>query len=439
MKRLYTTLAVALLVCAALYAAGANDVVVREVTGRGSNRSQAIKDALYVAVGQARGVEVGSGRYELGFSESGLSIDSSQANKKRIEFDSISVGTAGTVTTTRTGGSVKTYEVLEEKDLGDKGYEVKLRVEVYDYAPRGDAQRPKVGVMPVRALSSTYSFFDAQVPAGVVSTLFTQRLAVGLTQTNKFAVLDRENLGDFAREKDLLISNDAPLEEKAKLAELSGADYLLVGTISQANLEKKQKFLAAANYTITEYKARFVFNYRLILSFTRQIVAAGIVEKYLENDQIRALADEQSSAEWDAGQVRDAVMSVVANEVVTEIIDKLYPIRVVAVQDDGTVVISQAGNKITEAMLLDVYKEGEELFDPDTKESLGKVETLIATIKVTRVAQKMSIAQVLGGDASKISKGQICRAKKIKQDNPVGKSSEVIRTPSGGVKLPFDQ
>lgn len=441
MKRLSITFAVGLLVCTSSYAAGAKDVVVREVIGRGSTRSQAVKDALYVAVGQARGVEVDSGRYELGFSESGIGLDSDKTDTgktRRIQFDSVSVDTSGTVYTTRIGGSVKTYEVLEEKAIDD-GYEVKVRVTVIDYGPRGDAHRPKIGLMHARTLQPTYSFFGVQTPAEVVSVLFTQRLAVALTQTNKFAVLDRESIAEFAREKSLLLSNDAPLEEKAKLAEMLGSDFLLVGTISQAKLEKQQRRLAAADYTVSKYKARVVFNYRLILSYSRQIVSAGVVEKYLENEEIRALADEQSSAEWDPGQVRDAVFRVVANEVVEKIIDQLYPVRVAAVQADGQVVVNQGGDRISQGSLLDIYKQGEEVFDPDTKESLGKIEALIATIRVTRVAGKMSFAQIVSGDKSKISKGLICRPKQMKRDVNVGAEREVIRSPSGGIKLPFDR
>ncbi len=441
MKRLCITFAIGLLFCTSLYAAGTGDVVVREVIGRGSTRSQAVKDALYIAVGQARGVEVDSGRYELGFSESGIGLDSEKSDKgrsRRIQFDSISVDTSGTVYTTRIGGSVKTYEVLEEKKIDD-GYEVKVRVTVIDYGPRGDAHRPKIGLMHARTLQPTYSFFGEQVSGAAVSVLFTQRLAVALTQTNKFVVLDRESITEFAREKSLLLSNDAPLEEQAKLAEMLGSDYLLVGTISQAKLERRQKRLAAADYTVNKYKARVVFNYRLILSYSRQIVSAGVVEKYLEDEQVRALADEQTSAEWDPGQVRDALFAIVANEVVEKIIDQLYPVQVAAVQADGQVVMNQGGSRISQGSLFEIYKQGEEVFDPDTKESLGKIEALIATIKVTRVAGKMSFAQIVSGDRSKISKGLICRPKHMKKRLNVGADREVTRTPGGGVKLPFDR
>ena len=66
-------------------------------------------------------------------------------------------------------------------------------------------------------------------------------------------------------------------------------------------------------------------------------------------------------------------------------------------------------------MLLDVFAEGEQIFDQDTKESLGKIENLVATLEVERADQKMSFAKVISGDASKISKGLICRIRKIRK------------------------
>ena len=156
-------------------------------------------------------------------------------------------------------------------------------------------------------------------------------------------------------------------------------------------------------------------------------------------EQIEAMAPRQSSAEWDPGQVRDAVMTIVANEAVQEIIDRVYPVRVATIQDNGTVILNQGGDRLSEGMVFEIFKEGEEVFDQDTKESLGKVETLVATVRVARIAQKMSFAQVISGDASKISKGLVCRAKPVKKNLGVGAERNVIRTKSGGVLLPFDR
>jgi curli biogenesis system outer membrane secretion channel CsgG len=438
MKRAYIVFAISLLVCTNLYAAEANDVVVREVVGQGSNRDAAIRNALYIAVSQVRGVNVGSGTYEFGFSEAGVNIDSGQANKK-VTLDSVSVATTGTAYATKTTGSVKTYEVLEEKKIDENTYQVKLKVTVHDYAPRDDTARMKVAIMPVKTMEESYPFLDTIVPAEVLSSLLTQKLAAGLTQTNKFAVLDRESLTEFAREKRILLSDDAPLAETAKLAEISGADYLLVGNISEAKLEKKEYHLKAADYTANEYRARFTFNYRLISAFTRQIIMADTAETYLKNEQVREIADEQNSAKWDAGQIRDSILTLIANDVVGKIIARIYPIRIATIQQDGTVVINQGGDRISVGMLLDVFAEGEKIFDQDTKESLGRIENLVATMKIERVDQKISFAKVISGDASKISKGLICRIRKTEKAEDVGMKPDITRTKSGGVKLPFDK
>ena len=404
------------------------NVVTREVIGQGLNRDEAVKNALYRAVEQVRGVKVGSGTYEFGFRGAGAGIGAEEAGRRRIEFDAVDVATEGTVYTTEIGGLVKTYDVLEEKQIDTQTYQVKLLVAVYDYGARDQGRRVKVALMPAKTLQQDYSFLNLTISNQTLSTLFSQRLAAGLTQTNKFIVLDRESIIDFAREKKMLVSFDAPLEEQAKLAETLGADYLLVGTISQAKIERIDKYLKVADYTATEFKARFNFDYRLVDSATKQIVLASAVQKYLEDEEVRRLADEQNPAEWDAAQVRDAFISLVANDVIEAIIDRVYPITIAEVQEDGQIILNQGGDRITKGMLLDVFRQGEEIFDADTKESLGKAENHVATIEVQKVAYTISFAKAVAGDLSKVSEGLVCRVKKVKKDQGVGTKPDIIKT-----------
>jgi curli biogenesis system outer membrane secretion channel CsgG len=416
-----------------------SSVVTREVLGQGHNRDEAIKNALYRAVEQTRGVRVGSGNYEFGFRSAGAGIGADGPGRRSIEVDSIDVATQGTVYTTEIAGLIKGYDVLEEKQIDQDTYQVKLKVDVYDYGERGQTRRVKVALMPAKTLQSEYRFLNQTISADALSALFSQRLAVGLTQTNKFAVLDRESILDFVREKDMLISFDAPLKEQARLAETLGAEYLLAGTISQAQIERIDRYLKVADYTTSKFKARFNFSYRLIDSSTKQIVVASTAEKYLEDEQVRKLADEQNPAEWDAAQVRDAFISVVVNDVVEAVIDRVYPVIIAAVQEDGQIVLNQGGGRMAVGMQLDVFTEGKEVIDPDTGESLGRVESRIATVEVQRVTYTMSFAKVISGDEPKISKGLVCRPKGSKRILDAGAERDITRTKTGGVKLPFDK
>ncbi len=416
-----------------------NNVVIREVIGYGRDRGEAIKNALYRAVEQVRGVKVDSGTYDFVFRGAGAGISAGEPGQRRIEFDSVGVATEGTAYTTEIGGLVKTYDVLEEKQIDQDTYQVRLQVAVYDYPERGQTKRVKVALMPVKTSEKNYRFLNLTISGDALSALFSQRLAVGLTETNKFAVLDRESISSFAAEEKMLLSFDAPLGEQAKLAETLGADYLLIGTISQAKIERIDKYLKVADYTTTEFKARLHFNYRLVDSSTKQIVLASATQKYLENEKVRELADEWDPAEWDPAQVRDAFISVVVNDVIEAIIDRVYAITIAAVQQDGQIILNQGGKRMKKGMLLDVFTKGKEVFDADTKELLGRVESRVATIEVQKVTETMSFAKVLTGDLSKVSKGLVCRVKKGKKAYDVGMKPDVIRTKEGGVKLPFDK
>jgi hypothetical protein len=279
---------------------GTSNTVTREVIGQGRNRDEAIKNALYRAVEQTRGVRVDSETYEFGYRGTSAGFGATQPGRRSIDIDSMDFSTQGTVYTTEIEGLIKGFEVLEENKIDQENYEVKLKVDVYDYAARGQTKRVKVALMPVNVSQSTYRFLNQKITGDMLSTLFSQRLTATLTQTNKFAVLDRESISDFIGEKKMLLSFDAPLGEQAKLVETLGADYLLIGTITQAVIEQIEKHLVAAEYTVSEYKARFNFNYRLVDSSTKQVVLASDEQIYLENDEVRKLADEQDPTEWNS-------------------------------------------------------------------------------------------------------------------------------------------
>ena len=438
MKRLCLVLVIGFITFTNVFGSEPNNISVREVTGQGRNKDEAVKNGLYTAVSQVRGIKVGSGSYEFGYFGAGADVNNTKANSKRVEFDAVSVETSGTAYTTEIGGMVKSYEILEENTLADGSYKVKMKVWVYGIDSADKSKRLKVAIMPFKAMSDVYSFCTLQVPGENLSAILSQKIAVGLVESNKFSVLDRESIIDFVREKHLLIAFDSPLSEQAKLAETLGADYLLTGTIAEAKLERKDKYVEAIGNTVYKYRARFVFNYRLINGPTKQIVIAGVAERYLENEEIRGLTHEWNPADWDFTEIRDGMVTIIAKNITNTIVDRIFPIRIGSA-DANEVIIDQGSSRIAEGMLLDVFSQGKEVFDSDTKESIGKVENLVATLKITKVSQNISFGQVVAGDIGKITKGLVCRIKDTGGNYDTGMKAGVIRTEGGGVVLPFDK
>jgi TolB-like protein len=410
---------------------------VVETKGQGVNRDEAINMALKQAVAQVKGVAVSSIDTNFLYRSASADIERTDSGKK-VEFDAVGVQTGGTTLRTDIAGLVKTYEVLNEKKLDDNTYEVTLKVTVYDYESPDKTVRLKLAVMPIRTLAASYQFGNITNPSLDTSRLFSQKLAAALTQTNKFAVLDREYIQEFAQEKNVLI-DDAPLDELAKLGQVLGVDYMLVGTITRAGIAKKESFSPAIGRTISEYEADFSFEYRLIVGPTRQLKLADVLNIKLDKtEEVKKLVTKWEPQDLDYKEMMDNFVGMAANQVVETIIDNIYPIRIASIDKDGQVIINQGGSRISVGQLLNIYSQGKELFDADTKESLGTTEILVATVRIDKVLPRLSYAKLIEGDLAKLSEGLICRPKKTEAAPLEGRKSEIERTPQGGVKLPFD-
>ena len=422
MKKVYVLLMLVALICPEVFAAP--KAIVRQTKGQGISREQAIQNALFEAVAQAKGIAVSSGRYNLGFGTAGLGF-STQDSQRSVNIDSVSIQTDGSTRLTDIAGWVKSYEVIDEQKIDDKTYEVTIKAWVYDYEDPEQANRLRLAVMPIQTLNDSHPFGD-YVPSGVeMSMKLSQQLSAMLTQTNKFAVLDREYIDEFAREKNILISDDSPVLEKARLGQVIGADYMIVGTISNAQLKIKERTSRAIGRRIRKYEVDYVFDYRLIAAPTRRVKLADTVNIALEEDQVKVLVKRWRPQDLDYREMVDNLTKMVAKEVVDNIIDQLYPIRIASKNITGRLVINQGGKRISKGSVLDVFVQGEELFDSDTKESLGRTEDQIATIRIEKVTPTISYASLIKGDLNEISTGMICRLRKAEFQTPKRAGSRI--------------
>ena len=436
MRKLCIIFIIAALVCPAALAA--TKTIVRQTKGHGSTRDEAIKKALARAVAQAKGLRISSQDYEFGFQSATADIDRKDGGKK-VEFDAVSVQTGGSALKTEMEGLVKTHEVLSEKKLDDGTYEVTLKAWIYDYESDDQGDRETLAIMPLKALHQDgYRFGNLTMSAEELTRMVAQKLSVRFSETGKFAVLDREYTSDFAHNRNIALSGDSSFEEQAKLGKVLGADYMLVGTISDARLEIKEKTSSAIGRAVNRYEADFVFEYRFIAAPTRQVKLADTVNLSLETDGVKKLVKKWRPKDLDYREIADNLATMAADKVVETIIDRLYAVRIARIRKNGQIIINQGGKRIRKGQILEVFTESEELIDIDTNESLGKTETVVATIKIDRVTPKVSYAKLLKGDLSKISKGLICRRKKTPAKAIKGSTSDIERTEKGGVRLPFD-
>lgn len=75
--------------------------------------------------------------------------------------------------------------------------------------------------------------------------------------------------------------------------------------------------------------------------------------------------------------------------------------KVVKILDSYRVVINFGKDIAKKGQKFIIYDEGEEIMDPDTKVSLGKLEILKATVEIEHVQEKFSIAVSEGRTVTK--------------------------------------
>ena len=95
----------------------------------------------------------------------------------------------------------------------------------------------------------------------------------------------------------------------------------------------------------------------------------------------------------------DASIAVsAADQIGRKILNTIYPLVVVSVNGEN-LTLGQGGSQIRVGDQLDLFMYGKKLTDPYTKESLGREETKIGSIEITRVNPKQSHARILESSA----------------------------------------
>jgi len=85
----------------------------------------------------------------------------------------------------------------------------------------------------------------------------------------------------------------------------------------------------------------------------------------------------------------------------------IFPAKVLLKRDKEVTINRGEGGGVAVGDTFNVYALGEELIDPDTKESLGREEVKVGRVKITQVNPKTSTAEIL--DDTGIDKGAILR------------------------------
>jgi len=320
-------------------------------------------------------------------------------------------------------GLVKEYEVIRQEEKNTNEWVVELSVTVATKVPQEYAGRKRVVVLPFgynfeinRKIFSIngqegYGAAVQAVMTGVnnqhFSGLFENNLEANLVQTRKFMVLDRRHAEEVGREQGVALTGAASLEDLMKITQEIPADLIVVGALENVSYVRKTVTMPSGKNV--EYGEGSVhMNFRVIDVKTRQIKYADSVAKTFSDNEIWA------DGSPDVTSAGNMLMAWAADQIGEQIQNAIYPIRVIGFPTSDSVTLNQGGRGVNKDCLFDVFKLGEEMVDPYTKESLGCEEIYAGLVKITDVKSKQSTAIIVKGKGA-IAVGCVCRPSTSKE------------------------
>jgi curli biogenesis system outer membrane secretion channel CsgG len=241
----------------------------------------------------------------------------------------------------------------------------------------------------------------------IVESLDSQ-LIDRINATRKFDVVGRSDLSDIIKEQDLGASGNVDAKTAAKAGKLTGAKYLLVTTVDDFQDYVEKATFEGTGRSATKRVFRLSVVGKVYDSSTGKLLESANFQT--GNDAFKQIQEERNYSVKD-GELSDEMMVAVsrnlAEKIANHVADVIFPAKVLLKRDKEITINRGEGGGVAVGDTFNVFALGEELIDPDTKESLGREEAKVGKVKITQVNPKTSTAQIL--EDTGIDKGAILR------------------------------
>jgi hypothetical protein len=352
------------------------EVVKVEATGIGDSRPEAITHALVEGIQRATGVSIDQSLVSglvVGTSKlDGKANQTTGLSKSSEELHLVQTDSIGQdLIKTRSGGSVKTYTVtsMDKDNLGRVVVKVMVEVDKFKSIAPETANRIRIIVAP----------FQSSDPA--FNTQLRDRLIVYLTQSKRFSVLDRAEDAKYQKEMELVTSPAANMSERVRYGQVLGADIILTGKLNTTTI-KQEEVNPITKQTSVTYSVTTDVTFNMIEIATRQI-------QYSNQFKLRVAGDSEK------------LLDPIVQKIGSYATESLFPLRVITRENPNALTINRGGQSLSPGQKFNLVSLGKELTDPDTKEKLGRSETEIGQVEITKVDASVSTAKLVSGTINK--------------------------------------
>lgn len=276
-------------------------------------------------------------------------------------------------------------------------------------------------------MTSVQAIFGTQVNVGQgIRAMLVKRIQ----QDGKFTVVERAKVNTVIKEQDFGASGRVKKSTAARIGQIRGADYTLMGDIVTFGRDDKRRAIGGIGaggggggfgaIGSAEGKAVVVLNFRLVDNESSEVLATGEARGESKRTSKGGLGGFWGGGAAGAGGAAMTASNfgeTIIGEAVMDACDKLAvqlsqqsgaaagakvtEIEALVASVDGNTVILNAGSNagVQAGDTFEIQRVVKEVRDPQTKEVLDVVTQPVGTVKIATVREKISMGTLAGAGA----------------------------------------